>query len=281
MCKVTHFIFVFLIVAAIVSCLHAQRRVAITAFKNQSGLFALDQWEQSIPELLQSELSQSPAIIVLERRKLRAVLEEHALAMSGLTDSSKAREIGSLLNAEYLISGSIHKISSRYHIEAALTKVSTGESHSEKAVAPDMEHLDKMVALLANNILFNLTGTGNYREQIKLKGYPTTYFLAATVGLAVAAGVARSQYEQNLDEYHNNTQLDEFQPLYDKANRTRKLSVALATAAGTAFLGTLYCWIRNRSPREIYAHTTQQRLLEPYLTMNSKNGVFIGAQIRF
>jgi TolB-like protein len=261
--------------------LRAQMRVAIAEFKNESAVFYLDEWQQSIPDLMQAQLSRSKEIIVLERRKLKAVLDEKALAMSGLTDSSKAQEIGSLLDAEYVITGTIHKVDNDYRIDASIVKVSTGETRSEKAVSPDRDHLQKMVELLGNNILFDLTGSGRYKNKIKLKGYPTTYFLVATVGLAVATGAVRAQYEKNLDAYHDNVQLDQFNTLYDKANNTQKLSVGLATLTGTALIGTVYCWIRNLSPKEIYAGTSIHKDILPYLTLNRKKEVLFGAHIYF
>lgn len=262
-------------------CLQSQIRVAIGEFKNESGQFYLDQWERTIPDLLQTKISKSDNIVVLERRKLKAVLEEKALSLSGLTDSTHAREIGSLLDAEYVIFGSIHEIDNQYRIDASIVKVSTGQTQSEKVTSPDREHLSQMVELLGNNILFDLTGNGKYKNRVKLTGYPTKYFLAATVGLGIATVLVQSKYQSNLDDYHNNTELRQFDELYNKANRSKKLSISLASLTGTALLGTIYCWIRNLSPREIYALNTQGIRARPYLAINTNNEVRIGAQIHF
>ena len=259
----------------------AQIQVVIGEFDNESDKFYLDQWERTIPDLLQTKLSGSPDIMVLERRKLKAVLEEKALALSGLTDSTNAQKIGTLLEAEYVIFGSIHEINGQYRIDASVVKVSTGQLRSEKVVSPDQEHLSQMMELLGNNILFNLTGKGKYKDKIKITSYPTKYFLAATVGLGVSAALVRSVYNKNLDEYHNNTDLEQFNELYDKANRSHKLSIVLASLTATALLGTFYCWIRNLSPQEIYAHNSPSKTIQPYLATNWKNEVKVGVQIHF
>lgn len=259
----------------------AQIQVVIGEFDNESDKFYLDQWERTIPDLLQTKLSGSPDIMVLERRKLKAVLEEKALALSGLMDSTNAQKIGTLLEAEYVIFGSIHEINGQYRIDASVVKVSTGQLQSEKVVSPDQEHLSQMMELLGNNILFNLTGKGKYKDRIKLTSYPTKYFLAATVGLGVSAALVRSEYNKNLDEYHNNTELEQFNELYDKANRNNKLSVVLASLTATALLGTIYCWIRNLSPQEIYADNSPSKTIQPYLAINWKNEVKVGVQIHF
>jgi TolB-like protein len=271
----------FFITLLFLSISPAQLRVAIGEFKNDTDVFYLDQWQEAIPNLLQTRLSQSKALAVLERRKLKAVLEEKALALSGLTDSTNAREIGNLLEAQYIIYGSINWINNEYRIDASIVKVSTGQTQSEKVVSPDRDHLNQMVELLANNILFDLTGNGDYQKRIKLTHYPTTYFLVATVGLGVATLLVRSEYRRNYDAYHNITDLDRYNELYDNANRYHKISNGLSALTGAALAGTIYCWIGNMSPKEIYAHNSHDRIVIPYLAISLNDGVTVGAQIHF
>ncbi len=275
-----HLLFIFFIVLIGSNAL-AQMQVAITEFRNESGIFYLDSWENSIPDLLQTQLSRSPELLVLERRKLKAVLEEQALAQTGLTDSSKVQAIGQLLEAEYVIYGTVHKINNIYRIDASIVKVSTGMVQNEKVTGPDQEHLSQMVELLGNNMLYDLTGSGKYQNRIKLKRYPTLYFLGATVGLGIATAVIRSNYEKSLDEYHDNTELGSFNELYDRANNLNKLSAVFASLTGMAFIGTVYCWIRNLSPKEIYAQNISGKAFRPYFALMPNNEVRIGAQIHF
>ncbi len=255
--------------------------VAVGDFINESDQLYLDQWERTIPDVLQEKLAGSRRIMVLERRKLKAVLEEKALTLSGLTDSKNAREVGTLLDAEYIVFGSIHVVSGQYRIDASIVKVSSGQIHAEKVMGPDQDHLVQMLELLGNNILFNLTGEGKYKDRIKITRYPTRYFLAASAGLGLATVLVSSNYQKSLDEYQQNTRLDRFNELYDKANNTRRASVVLASLTGTALLGTIYCWIRNRSPWEIYARNVLKSFPQPFLAVNRNNEVNIGLQIRF
>ena len=74
----------------------AQTTVAIGDFQNRTNRIYLDSWEQKIPEFLQSELSGSSEIVLVERQSLQAILEEQALTMTGLVDSSTAQEVGRL-----------------------------------------------------------------------------------------------------------------------------------------------------------------------------------------
>jgi TolB-like protein len=280
-CHLMQFTFLLIVVnLALSSLLPAQIQIAIGEFINESNIYYLDQWEQTIPDMLQTKLSGSPNIAVLERRKLKAVLEEQALALSGLTDSLNVQKIGTMLQAEYIILGSIHELAGQYRIDANIVKVKTGQIQSEKVVSPDMKHLSEMVELLGNNILYSLTGNGEYKKSAKISKYPTKYFLAATVGLGVATLLVRNEYKKSLDEYHNNTELEQFDKLYDKANFTNKLSITLATLTGTALVGTIYCWLRNLSTQEIYTQYLPGKTTRPFLALNWKNEVIIGVQIQ-
>lgn len=260
---------------------NAQSHIVVGDFENKTDHFALDQWEQSIPDMLQTSLSSSSDLVVLERRRLKTVLEEKALSLSGLTESENAREIGTLLEAEYVIFGSLHETDGEIRIDANIVKVSSGQVRSEKAVSPDREHLQQMVELLSDNIIFNLTGAGEYRERIKISGFPTTYFLAATAGLGIATAVINGHYQNSRDEYQNNTELDRFNDLYDKANRSHKATVFMASLTGTALLSTIYCWMRNRSPREIYASHKHEYSIGPWLALYHQKEVTIGVEIHF
>jgi hypothetical protein len=95
-------LFVFLF--GFVGLSKAQIPLAIADFTNHTDRIYLDSWEQKIPEFLQSELSRSEDIVLVERQSLKTILDEHALSMSGLIDSA-AQEVGKLLRSTKLGSG--------------------------------------------------------------------------------------------------------------------------------------------------------------------------------
>lgn len=81
--------------------------VAIVDFTNTSGQY-LPRIEQSAAEILSVLLVQTNRFNVVERDKLRAILQEQGLTGSGLVDNSQsAIQIGRLLGADLLITGSI------------------------------------------------------------------------------------------------------------------------------------------------------------------------------
>jgi TolB-like protein len=262
--------------------LQAQMTVAIADFKNNTDAFYLDDWEKSIPEFLKSELSKSEDLVIVERRQLEAVLKEQALSMTGLVDSSTAQQIGNLLGAEYVISGTINQSGKWTRIDAKIIRVSSGHVKSEKVQAPDDKHLTEMVNLLGNNIIVLLSGDGTYIEKETLTNYPTTYFLAASAGLAIGTLVVNNAYNKKVEEYQHATELSEFDEAYDAANNLNKVRIVMASLTGVAVIGTIYCWIQNMSPDEILAYEGPMKpKFVPTIIFDGEGGVYAALTIHF
>ena len=270
------------LICSIASPLHSQMTVAIADFKNNTDSFYLDDWEQSIPEFLKSELSKSEKIVIVERRQLEAVLREQALSMTGMVDSSTAQQVGTLLGAEYVISGTINQSGKWTRIDAKIIRVSSGHVKGEKVQAPDDKHLTEMVSLLGNNMIVMLSGDGTYIEKETLSNYPTTYFLIASAGLAIGTLVVNNAYNKKREEYQNATELSEFDEAYDAANNLNNARIVLASLTGAAIIGTLYCWIQNMSPDELIAYDDRyKQKFVPNLYFDGKGGIYAALTIRF
>jgi len=260
----------------------AQVTVALGGFENLSDQFNLDAWEKSVPEYLTSELSKSDKIVLVERRQLESVLKEQALQMSGLVDSSTAQKIGTLLGAQFVVSGTINKSGDWIRLDARIIRVASGHIKSETVRAKDSDHLSEMVELLTNNILHMLVGDRAYQDKIKLKTCPITYFLLTSAGLATTTIILNNAYQNKLDQYRQAQKLSEFDPLYDSANQLHAARNIVAIITGTAVLATFYCWIRNLSPNEILAlHESGDFILVPGLAVDDNNGVRAGVSIHF
>ena len=254
-----------------------QITVAIWDFQNQTDRLYLDAWEQKIPEFLTSELSQARNLVLVERQRLRAVLDEQALTMTGAVDTSTAQHIGKLLSAKYVITGTIHETDQGLRIDARIISVSSGKLVSEKVQGRSPKHLDRMVVLLGNNLRFRLTGAGEFVSNIRLKKFPTGYFLAATLGSGLATILVNEAYINKRDDYRAAVGLEEFDPLYNSANRLHTTRTVLACVTGVGLAGTLYCWLRNMHPEMILASSPA---ILPYWT--SYRGEYtVGLQISF
>jgi TolB-like protein len=245
--------------------LFAQVTVAVTNFNNQSSEFYLDAWQKSVAELLKTELSASQGLILVERGQIESVLNEQALSMTGLIDSSTAQKVGGLLGAEYIITGTINSNGDWIIINAKILRVASGEMIGEHVRSQNKEYLNEMVSMLSNNILHSLLREGEYREVIEMKKYPTLYFLAGTALLAGGTIWAHNAYLKKQDEYRQTSGLSEFDEKYDQANKMYKTRNVLAAITGAAFAGTLFCWIKNLNPDRVIARD-----------MDNQTGVFPG-----
>jgi TolB-like protein len=271
---------VLTVLVLLISAATAQITLAVGDFKNQSPEYYLDSWAQSVPEFLKNELSRSADIRVLERRQLQAVLEEQALSMTGLVDSSTAQQVGDLLGAQFIITGTINRVGGNIRIDANIVRVSTGEVRSEKVQAGDPRYQGEMCELLGQNIVFLLTGTGNRITAVEVDTYPTNYYAAATLGFGIATAIVARAYEKKLDEYHAVTELAEFDNAWEAANNLNKTKIVLATLTGVAAIGTIYCWIRNRNPETIIA-ALENRAVAPVVAMSRQEGMRFGVRINF
>ena len=275
-----HLVFFFFIIAFIFP-LQAQLTVAVADFKNNTDSFYLDDWEKSIPDFLKSELSKSENLVIVERRQLESVLKEQALSMTGLIDSSTAQKIGTLLGAEFVITGTINQSGKWTRIDAQIIRVSSGDVKSEKVQSPDDKHLSEMVRMLGNNIIVRLSGNGTYIDKESLTNYPTTYFLAASAGFAIGTLVINNAFNNKRQEYQNANELSEFDDYYASANNLNKTRIVIASLTGVAVLGTIYCLIRNMSPDELIAYEDPGRIkFVPEFNIHGKR-VYAALTIRF
>ncbi|KAA0227709.1 hypothetical protein EDS67_14115 [candidate division KSB1 bacterium] len=221
--------------------------VAVLDFKNNSGQFNLDVLEKNVPEMLKTELSRAGSgIWVVERQKLEMVLQEQALAQTGLIDQKTAQEVGQLAGAQYLLNGEISLSGSRLRIDCHILKVENGKVRGEKVVG-DRNASEDMVRMLASNILYNLTGEGQYRQSLRLKNYPTTWLALATALTAAAAGVTHAIHHQAYDNYQSANRLEDIDKYYSRAGDFRKVRNVTAIVSGALALTSLQLWLKNQS----------------------------------
>ena len=100
---------------------------------------------KAVSAMLITEMSGREGIRVIERQDLRRLLEEQALAVSGLVDDDTAIEIGKLLGAQYMVFGSA-TISGEMRLDMRAVDVETSEIlEVQKLVGAPEELLDILV----------------------------------------------------------------------------------------------------------------------------------------
>jgi curli biogenesis system outer membrane secretion channel CsgG len=105
------------LIAGLLLCLPCATAVAVDdarpvlgvlKFQDETGgMFLSGGVGRSLTQMLTNELSANGAFTVVERQKLRAVLEEQNLSTSGLVSRESSIQIGKLTGAQYLVTGTV------------------------------------------------------------------------------------------------------------------------------------------------------------------------------
>ncbi len=141
-----------------------KKTVAVLDFQNVSNSSELNYLQNAIPEMLVTGLLISKKIKVVEREKLKKILEEIKFSLSGTIAPEKSIEIGKMTGADTLLMGSIIKIGHQMRIDARLIDIQTSEVIlAEKVKFNTEEEVIEATDTLAEKIVKSLTG-----EEIKI-----------------------------------------------------------------------------------------------------------------
>ncbi len=105
-------------------------QLSVLYFSNNSSTDELKWLEKGIADMLTTDLSYSDGIITIEREKLEEIISEQKLNLSGLIDDNEKIEVGKLLKADYLITGSFLAVNNLIRYDFKILNTETGEIHS-------------------------------------------------------------------------------------------------------------------------------------------------------
>jgi TolB-like protein len=77
-------------------------------------------------ELISGRLAESGRFVIIERQKLRDVLEEQSLSMTGLLDPASVKTVGRLLAADAIVCGSVSELGDYYQVSVRAIDVERG-----------------------------------------------------------------------------------------------------------------------------------------------------------
>lgn len=89
-----------------------KKRIFISEFENLSA-YGQRRLGKGISDILSKELSKTNSFILLEREKLEAIMKEQTLGQTGFINEQTAPELGKLLGANAIITGSITQFGTR------------------------------------------------------------------------------------------------------------------------------------------------------------------------
>lgn len=137
----------------------SSQTIAVLDFTNNSLLnkAEFESLSKGLAEMLISELSQVPALEVVERQKLNALLAEMQLAQTGLISETSTAKIGQLLGAQYLVLGSFMAVpGNKIRIDARSVHVETGKTLLAEKSEGNTKDILKLINKLSTKILERL-----------------------------------------------------------------------------------------------------------------------------
>ena len=90
---------------------------------------------QTLSERMRTEIGNTNAVRLIERKAVDKIMQEQGFQQSGCTTDECASEVGQLLGVQYMISGAIGLMGKTYTIDAKMFSVETGETVRTKSVS--------------------------------------------------------------------------------------------------------------------------------------------------
>src|SRR3954471_25047071 len=116
----------------------------------------LEPLRKGLAQMLITDFSAAPQVRVVERARLKALLEEQKLGQSGKVDPASAARLGKLLGARFLVLGSFFDLKSVLRIDARVVEVETWRivrSVGAAGAADDFWTLEKTLAEKLGEVL--------------------------------------------------------------------------------------------------------------------------------
>ena len=100
-----------------------------------------------------SELAVNPGVRVVERAQIQQILQEQDLARSDRIDQATALRVGRLLNARYMVTGTLYDVRGAFRIDARLFDVETSQILRTQRVNGRLDNVFDLVTQLASQLM--------------------------------------------------------------------------------------------------------------------------------
>jgi curli biogenesis system outer membrane secretion channel CsgG len=133
-------------------------KVSVVAFENKTH-YGRRQLEKVASDILSSELVKSEKFVVIEREKLNVALEELSLSQTGIIDDTQALEVGKLIGAEIIITGSVSQFGCK-------TEGSDAIFHQSKCQICKATVDVRLIKIETTKVVAAITGKGTAQKKI-------------------------------------------------------------------------------------------------------------------
>lgn len=111
---------------------------------------------KGLAAMLTTEMMRNPRVEMVERDRVRALIDEQKLAIGGMVDPQTAVQIGKLIGARYMLFGSYADVYSTLRVDVRVVEVETGRVRRAQEVTDKRENLFKSVQTLSSRLFKEL-----------------------------------------------------------------------------------------------------------------------------
>lgn len=105
-----------------------------------------------LQQMLLTELDQNDELRIVERARLKEIMEEQDLGKSGRVEPRTAAEIGKLVGARYMITGVFVDLYGNFRMDARIIDVETGEVIQTESVKGEKDQLYALLVDLSTQV---------------------------------------------------------------------------------------------------------------------------------
>ncbi len=149
-------VLIILLVVAVQWASSAEIILSVNDFSIESGNPDYRYIGKGISRLVAGELRKTEAIRIIEREKLKKVLDEQNLTLSGVTDEASQIELGKLLSADFIVIGEIIDMAGTLLFSVRLVDTSTGEVVWQDELTEELAAYDYIGSFFAQAIIQEL-----------------------------------------------------------------------------------------------------------------------------
>jgi TolB-like protein len=128
-------------------------RVAVLDFQVESKNPDYEFLGKGFAEFIAVELSGIKGVTIIDRERRNAIIEEQKFGLSGLADETQTVELGKILSANYLLSGSIFDMFGQLEVTVKLIDAEQGSAAVSAQAGGEPKEYKKIVAELAGKVV--------------------------------------------------------------------------------------------------------------------------------
>lgn len=148
------------------------QKIAVIEFSELKGSeYAESAKGKLVSERLITNLVNSGRVTVIERSQLEKVIDELKLNLQGIIDSSSAREVGTLLGIDSLVTGTVIELAENTEINARMIDAKSGKIISAITVH-DLIDLPDKIAVNKDDTLQHQLGPGKKNSRPPMNNHP-------------------------------------------------------------------------------------------------------------